>query len=431
MLTSTPPPLPAARAASTASGIFRTLLWIGFAVTLILFAVLAGIPAFFGASPAGVIGVVAAAVAVSVALRRLPVSRWMRVGVAYAVLAMVLVYLATDDASIRRPVSTESISPSFPGAEKSYEVLMLYGKQHSLGRAFRAPGSQKISSGKGAWKPKDPEWRTWLTTNQEEIESNWTKLAPVREWWDELNTFDQIGDLTPARVEAEMMTFAPIRALSQHACAIASLQAMDGKGDAAMETLLPMLEVSRKLEPSSRTLVRSMIVLVVQKLALETATFVLDTTTVSPATRVRLAKALTGGSEAAEGVRRLLAVEYAWATSVNLDPQSLLFNAPEWENYRWFGRAAIPVSRLVFNPRRTMNLYGDLTAELQDLASRREIARIEARPQEFLRRHDRFPFKNVAGSLLLSYLTPAYKKIVESYWTIEDLRSALHTRLQA
>jgi hypothetical protein len=97
-------------------------------------------------------------------------------------------------------------------------------------------------------------------------------------------------------MDAEIIAFQPFRAHYQHACAIASLQALDGHGDAALATLLPILEVNRKLEPSSRTLVRSMLARVGQRMAIETAAFVLDTTAVSPDSRARFASALVGCS---------------------------------------------------------------------------------------------------------------------------------------
>jgi hypothetical protein len=127
-------------------------------------------------------------------------------------------------------------------------------------------------------------------------------------WWSELNGFTRIGDLTPAKLDAEIIAFAPIRSIVQHSCAIASLQAIDGQGAAAVETLLPTLEVGSKLEASSRTLVRSMVAIVTQKMALETAEFVLNTE-VSPAGRARLAMAIEASRGGETAVRKLIGVE--------------------------------------------------------------------------------------------------------------------------
>jgi hypothetical protein len=429
----TQPPLPTGGSRpSRATAFLRSLLWIGFGIILALVVALAGSSIFLlGAGPIGLIAAAIAAAALILFLRRMPFRGWVRLGIAYAALVPVLLYLVIDDTSIRRPMPLEEISPSFEGAEKSYDVVMRYGKQHPLGQNFRLPSSAKLTAGTGGWKPRDPEWRTWLNSNRPELESNWAQLEPVRTWWTELNTFDQIGDLTPARMDAELITFAPFRAISQHACAIASLQAIDGKGDAAFETLLPILQVSRKLEPSSRTLVRFMVARVMQKLALEAATFVLDTTPVSPAARARFASALTGGCGGEDGARRLVSVEYAWAFTVTCQRENFPFFAAKDETVRWLSRVAGPLNRFVFNPRRTINLYADLTADLEKLAIHREFAQLDALPNDFLEQHCRAQFKNIAGSALLSYLTPSYKKILEAYWTTEDLRAALNTRLRA
>jgi hypothetical protein len=92
-------------------------------------------------------------------------------------------------------------------------------------------------------------------------------------------------------------------------------------------------------------------------------------------------------------------------------------------------RYLLPLQSITFNPRRTFNLYGELVVELQNLAVRRDAGDIDAEARRFL--EQRWPsFKNFTGTLLLSWITPAYKKILENYWATEDLRLALHGRLQ-
>jgi hypothetical protein len=51
--------------------------------------------------------------------------------------------------------------------------------------------------------------------------------------------------------------------------------------------------------------------------------------------------------------------------------------------------------------------------------------------QQFFANQGRAEFKNFAGAILLRRMTPAYKKIVESYWSTEDLRSALAAQVRA
>ncbi len=94
-----------------------------------------------------------------------------------------------------------------------------------------------------------------------------------------------------------------MRTYTQYAVAIASLQALDGRGDEAFATLTNLYCVARKLEPNARTLVRAMIAKVIQKMALNTAGFVLDHATVSPASRVALAAEMSAATAGPAGAR--------------------------------------------------------------------------------------------------------------------------------
>ena len=264
---------------------------------------------------------------------RLRLRSWWWLGGGYLAAAPVLVYLAIDDASIRRPVSIEEIAPAFPGAEKSFEVLMRYGKAHPLSREFKAP--DRIFRGLPAFQGdpgKADAWRTWLLARRADIEADWADLAPVRAWWAELNTFDRIGDLTPTTMDAEIMAFAPVRSYSQHAVAIAGLLAIDGRGDEAVATLLPVLQVGRRLQPSARTLVRFMIAVVLEKMSVNAAAFILDNATVSPGMKAKLAAALEGGCRGEAGARRLVGIEYSFQLGALLDKPLgdlfLTFTAP-------------------------------------------------------------------------------------------------------
>ena len=363
-------------------------------------------------------------VALLVLAWRLRLRSWWWIGGGALVVAPVLAYLASDDPVIRRPVTFEEIAPAFPGAEKSYEVLMRYGQRHPLGHNFRAP-DRMFKTGPYADASKPAAWREWLAKHRADVEADWADLAPVRAWWDELNTFDRIGDLTPASLDFEIMAFAPVRSYSQRAAAIAGLQALDGRGDDAIATLLPLVEVSRKLEPSARTLVRFMIARVMQRMAYDTALFVLDTTSVSSASRARLAAALNGGSGGEAGVRRLLAIENAFLLNLHFgdlvqrktDDRPVLLSSLNF------------ISPLLYNPRRTYNLNGALTVDLQDFAARRDLKGFAAREHEFYTREAAPHFKNYLGATLIAMRTPAFAKVVESYWKTEDLRTALAARL--
>ncbi len=232
-------------------------------------------------------------VAVFLAAWRLESRSWWRIALGYAGLATALIYLAHDEPTFRHPVTMEEISPAFAGADASYNVLMQYGRQHPLGRNFKGPIF------KDPYPRLDPSqpgpWRDAITMHRAEIEAHWAQFTAERAWWTQLSEFDRIGDLMPARFDGEVLSFQVFRSFSQHGLAMASLEALDGHGDQAIDTLLPILEVGRKIQPYSRTLVRDMIGCVIEHISLTTATFILDTTAVSPGARTRLAHALPGG----------------------------------------------------------------------------------------------------------------------------------------
>lgn len=84
---------------------------------------------------------------------------------------------------------------------------------------------------------------------------------------------------------------------------------------------------------------------------------------------------------------------------------------------------------IIYNPRRTLNLYCDMILEMQNRAVRRDGGDIDAAAK--LLEVPPVHFKNFAGPVLLTMITPAYNKILENYWKTEDLRTALQERLQA
>ena len=407
----------------------RSLLWIFFGVVIAVLVALACASSFVaGGFATGVVTALAAGVLV-VGLRQLRNHPWTRLAAGYGVLTCALLYLANDDASVRPPPGAQPVEASFAGAQESYVALMRYGKRQPLGRDFRFQPSAQLQQGQAKWKPSDAGWAAWLTTNRAELERGWEKLEPLRNWWAEANAFDRIGDLTPSEPSADLIAFLPFRTHYQHACAIASLQALDGNEAAAIDTLLPILELSRKLQPTSRTLVRSMLAVAAQKMAIETATFMVDSTTLSSAGRVRLASALAANMAAEHAALRLVSMEYEWAATVinNQEVPPFLFFT---EVPRWMGRCLRPFSHLVVNRRRTLNRYAELTLELQKIAVSREVGDIDAKAAKFLAAPG-VHLKNFGGTVLLGMLTPSYKRVLETHWKTEDLRTALQARLQA
>jgi len=370
------------------------------------------------------------AAALFVAAWRLRFATWRAMAVGTAAILGILAYLAHDDPVLTQPVPIMDASLAPASARESFALLMTYGKQQPLAKNFREP---PFKNPYPDWNNRDPaKWRAMLTLHRAELEAHWAALAPERAWWDGLDAYERIGDLTPPSADSDIISFQVMRTLSHQAIAIASLQAIDGHGDQAIDTLLPTLRVAIKLQPESRTLVRTMISVVIERFALETAGFVLDTTPVSPEARARLADAIRGGDPEA-GARRLMTVDYAFALNAIMKERAGDFV----QSYTYSGRRAwlrAPLnaaSPFLYNPRATFNTYGALVADLQDFAGRRELGKITPRMTRFLQEDTRPRFKNLLGDLLLPAIVPAIQKVAENYWRTQDLRTALLARLGA
>lgn len=361
-----------------------------------------------------------------IALRRRALT-WRRLGLAWALTLPVLVWLAWDDAEVRWPLTLDTLSPVHPGDERSEAVLMQYSKQHPSAEARAFAEDKSMHNVVLGGNIKDAaKWREYVAAHREEVEAAWVAIAPQRRWLDELNAFDRIGDLTPSRFDANLMRFDVWRVLERRLRAKATLLAMDGKGDEAIDTLLPLIAVSQRLQQTGRTLVRVMIAVTIERSAVESACWVLETAPVSPARRAQLAALMTGKNEA-QGARRLLLLEYAHFMPVLRalklgDALALRYQT----NRAWVTLTLNFFSGLFVNPNLTTNRYGERIFALADLASKRELVAVSIQSKEFEASIERDGgMKNIGGRLMLAASIPAYDKVLESYWKTVDQRAAL------
>ncbi len=336
------------------------------------------------------------------------------------VIVLLLAFFATDEPAQPNRLRLEKLSPAFSGAAISDEVLLRFTGDNE--RIWGSP--RRMILGTNATMSSDPvdtvKFRHFLNTQRTEIEADWADLAVVRNWWDELAAFERLGDLSPGTPGDRTISFQPIRAYTQTAAAVAGREAVDGNGDAAFAILQPAIEVARKLEPASRSLIRSMISRVSQRLLIDAATYVLDTTEVPPEAKARFAEALGNGSGGPEGARHMIAVETARGAYLLEDP----FRRMPGD---LGAMAAIPI---LYNPGRTLNAYLEWSARMQDLAARRDIATMDTLTEAWLKGSAGLGVRNLGGKMLLQQMVPALSKVMDSYWKTEDKREALIKRLQ-
>ena len=359
--------------------------------------------------------------------------QWLRRSHLVAIWAVVLTtagYLAWDDAEVLNSLSLDEISPAQPGDEASFAIFLRYGKDTAAAKTVTTLKLQ-IGAATVDLTTKPEKWSEFLRTHRTEIEAEWAQLAPVREWWDELAALPRIGDLTAPHPSAPIIAFQPTRVHSQVAVAIASLRALDGHGDEAMATVTRLYSVARKWDPNSRTLVRAMIAKTVQKMALQTASFVLDHASVSATARAAFAAELTAAVGGPDGARHLMLIEGGFAQPMIAEFMrgTPMGGLPPFDSLQTAVRIFGP---LVINPRATTNLFGERYRTLAELAAARRLKELEDRNHPVNRQFlADYHGKNFAGRLLADMALPSLAKVIKSYWEIDDLRLAMATRLRA
>ena len=355
---------------------------------------------------------------------------WPWLVVAYGGMALLTGFLVQDEAPVHPPLTLAALAPGFPAAERSNAVLKRYYYNQPAGRNFKWRGLNFVTT-----PEQEATWRELLDKRRAEIEANWTALEPVRAWIDELNAFGRIGDLDEEPLAWTTIQHMVPRIYTQNAMAMAGIRALDGQGDAALGVLLPLLEVGGKLEAAAHGTSNFDFGRSMQNAALLGADFVLKTSPVSAPVRARFAAALAnrGG---AQGMRRAFAIRQAGVTVAS----SSLGSSDFYEQNPTLGfllRSLGWVRAMVFNRQAVLNRWDALFSDLGELAARRDQAGVVRRVEEFVADRDKWVFKNVGG-VWFSWLVfqqlnlkEANKRIVQSYWEVEDRRAALLERLQA
>ncbi|HWA28834.1 MAG TPA: DUF4062 domain-containing protein [Lacunisphaera sp.] len=428
---------------SRARRAFRAVAWVGLGAATMLFvglgaAALAlkltlaapgrsdGVASFLGALMFSIALAIPILLLTGRWLARRPLG-WLAAG--WVGIGLLLAYMAVDEPAAPRPAILAEAAADFPGAEQSNAVLTRYNvPPFGKPRPFRWTG---LNFGLDPGKRKS--WQEFLAARRPEILANWQKLEPVRAWLAEVNAFERIGDraedLTDLRVLDNLATVP----LLQNSMAIASLQALDGQGEAALGTLLPLLEVGGKLEEATRGASYWRNAREMQDAAIKAAAFVLDTTPVPAGARDRFAAALAARGGGAAGIRRLYAVRHARLVQGTASfGRAMIFSG--WQSLEFLRPEFDLVGPVVFNRNASHNRWGELFADLAELAGRRQIARAQQRLDEFLAEESRVRLKNIGNAWVANMVARMGIKDITGeqtkYWEMEDRRAALLARLQ-
>jgi hypothetical protein len=349
---------------------------------------------------------------------------WRVIGLGWLVGLPICGYLFWDDAEFRHPLTLAELSPPPAQAEASWATVLWYVGHDGqpAARKLSSPGFAVVVA------PTTPgKTSGLLEKNREKIQASWVALAPEREWFAAMNAFPIIADLTRVRLKfvEPSVRFSPyqhaFRAVLHTGCAEAGLLALDGKGDDAIAVLLPLIDVSRKLEPAARTLTRALASRTAQRQVIDTARFIIARTSVSPERRAALAAALETGMSGADGIRHMLWLDYAWSYDFSYQPGLS----------REVGRSMSIIIRPFNLPRTTANVHAAYLENIVRLAEARAVDKMDAAREELSAQQGGFNcLRNPFGNLIFLLSLPSYTKEVETYWKTEDARLALIAELR-
>lgn len=345
-----------------------------------------------------------------------------------ASLALVLGWLATDDATIRHDPDHPALRSDFPEAAATHALVLRYSKgaPDSLHHTFTP--SRLVFPELGTDPGKREKFTTFITQNRAAIQTHWTELRPLRNWFDEMAATPLLGDLT-TNFDDPIPAFAPMREVARFASAQACLLALEGRSDEAVALLIPVFDAAQKLEVNARTLVRRMVAITLQRQVIGALEYVLDEDKLTAATSDDLSRMLRSSlQDPAEGARLLCLAEYGIQSDLLLSPR--LHQVDFGDNPRSLNIART-ASFFFYNPKGTVNRAGDILHAMAEAGANRDaLAMQNWEEQIWTTRHpSRFLAKNLVGTQLIELSLPAYDKVIEVYWSVHDRRQALLARL--
>lgn len=330
-------------------------------------------------------------------------------------------WLAWDDPKLDFPPEDYLSADDSPEAEASHALVLRYRSSEDSRLPADLPDLREPHSLAGNKTPTNEQWTAFITEHRAEIQQGWDQLADHRAWIAEMAAAPRLADLTTS-ITGPFPSFESLRTSSRFMTWQARALALEGRGDEALAEIGTLLGASQKLIPHSRTILRRMIAIVLQRLAINTANFVLNSTKTSPEARERLLAVVSSRPDASTAAYNLLWCEYPLSADYMLND-----NRPSLE-------APTEMSRLYrfANKHSTINAHAKIVRELSEHASRRNLEKMQNIVDAFVAEPTTgFRLKNLPGRLLIAMSLPPFTKITESHWQTEDLAVALEARLRA
>lgn len=356
---------------------------------------------------------------------------WAIEGTMVAALAGFLFWLAWDPAV---PELAQPLGPTYsPEADGLREVIakgFKGGAWESWPRLFDDESSLMTLS----IDRRDPErYQAKVRESSSEIDAAWVRAGDARAWVDEVNGFAEISDFV-TRFDSPILSFTNVRGIARIHLHRATDLALQGRGDEALDTIVPIAEFAGRLRRGGRALVTVMMAVVVEGMVIDTANLVLNCSETSGAARQRLADVLDDEIWDGRDLARAFRVEHDMtAKLIGGSGRAQLVDLMEMGVSEapgilrpMLGRFG---GRFVLNANSFCREHRQYMERVARCAEQLDGAGIEAAEAEIEARFKRIPPKNPAGALLMRMSVPALSKVEKNCRERLEQRRQLVDRL--
>lgn len=371
--------------------------------------------------------VVAAAGGVAI-WRRL---RWALVLGALAVNLAAMVYLRWD---ATEPCPLPELGQLRDEADLRWDTLAWMMEKHPKSRTGEA--LLKPDAALAIRLPSERDaWAEHVRTHRQAIIDAWEADALGREWIDELCRCPPQG-IHLYRHDDPMLSFMRVRASLHARMSFAYLRATEGDRDEAIRLVLPELIAWQHLQRCEAMLVHQMMAVVMIKESLKTIAGILDLGAVEMVTVAELRDALNSSLPLGEVFRLGFLGDYVYSRSFETD----LDSAMTQEGSKLFlGMLGLDDAPLVFQSRvfgfkwllqkeRWRHEYLAAMTRVVSLATARDLVTLK---QESDAADHRWAVRNALGVRFMGMAMPAFAKVAEQIWVMEDARVALRQRVNS
>lgn len=355
--------------------------------------------------------------------------RWQVVLGALAINVATMGYLRWD---VVAPCPLPVLGPLRDEADPHWDTVAWMMDKHPKSRTSEARLKPDVAM--AIRLPSDrAAWAEHVRAHRQEILDAWEADSLGREWIDELCRRPPQG-VHFSRHDDPMLSFQRVRASLHARMAYTYLRATEGERDEAVRLVLPELVAWQNLQRCEAMLVHQMIAVVIRNEAMKTINGILDIGTVESATLQEIRSALDGACPVGEVFRFGFLGDYCYSRSFS---GALDRNLTEDESRILLGTLGLDSPVLILQSR----LFGYswlvqkahwqreyLTAMLRvvSLAAARDLQTLKRESEEADRR---WAIKNALGVRLMGMAMPAFSKVADNIWVMEDARVALRKRV--